>query len=456
MIKFNCLTYRAVRTCLAAVLWGVLAVSCSDADRDTDIEPTPEFEAVKFQFQIDMQSLVPRGRSDSRAITLPAETQKGTLPENYLDLKNIKFLFFDSEQKFLSEFTPDVKPEGTDYVRYDVTGIVQDEYFTNPQSNTVDFYILVLANYSQYSPQGFSFTKGMTLQQLFNVQQPTFQLPLLASPWWYPHLEDLSADGVYPGEPQYIPMAGLQHFTVPAAEFKSKERIDLPEDINMLRALAKIEVIDRIGTTGTGAATTQLPVGQRSCIEKVELMGFYTRGTILPEFSQWNVGGEAETRYVSAPFVPTHIPYANPYPFNSQDDTARDFRRNFGEDDVATAARADRCQVFSVYIPECKVPAADQQLLSGTYSKGLTKAWAQVTIHNPVDKDGKPYGEVASVLYELKLTGYTNGASDGVDTPLLRNTIYRYEISSVSADIVNVVWTVCPMAPANIDIPGFN
>lgn len=453
MIKFNCLTYRAVRTCLAAVLWGVLAVSCSDADRDTDIEPTPEFEAVKFQFQIDMQSLVPRGSSDSRAITLPAEIQKGTLPENYLDLKNIKFLFFDSEQKFLSEFTPDVKPEGTDYVRYDVTGIVQDEYFTNPQSNTVDFYILVLANYSQYSPEGFYVTKGTTLEQLFNVQQPRFQLPSIASPWWYPHLEDLTADGVYPGEPQYIPMAGLQHFAVPAADFKSKERIDLPEDINMLRALAKIEVIDRIGATGIGAATTQLPVGQRSSIEKVELMGYYTRGTILPEFSQWNVGGEAETRYVSAPFVPTHIPYANPYPFNSQDDTASGFRRNFGEDEVATAARADGCQVFSVYIPECKVPATDQQLLSGTYSKGLTKAWAQVTVQNP---NGDSYGELASVLYELKLTGYTNGASDGVDTPLLRNTIYRYEISSVSADIVNVVWTVCPMSPANIDIPGFN
>lgn len=454
MIKFNSLTYRTVRKFLAAMLWGVLAVSCSDADRDTDPEPAPEFEAVKFQFQIDMQSLVPGG-SRSRAITLPPETQKGTLPENYLDLKNIKFLFFDSEQKFLSEFTPDVKPEGTDYVRYDVTGIVQDQYFTNPQSNTVDFYILVLANYSQYSPEGFYVTKGTTLQQLFDVQQPRFQLPTIASPWWFPHLEDLTADGVYPGAPQYIPMAGLQHFTVPAADFKSKERIDLPEDINMLRALAKIEVIDRIGASGTGDATIQLPAEQRSSIEKVELMGYYTLGTILPEFSQWNVGGDAETRYVSAPFVPTYIPYANPYPFNSQDNTATNFRRNFGEDDVATAARADGCKVFSVYIPECKVPAADQQLVNGTYpiEKGLTKAWAQVTIQNP---NGDSFGELSSVLYELKLTGYTNGASDEVDTPLLRNTIYRYEISSVSADIVNVTWTVCPMTPANIDIPGFN
>ena len=81
MIKFNSLTYRTVRKFLAAMLWGVLAVSCSDADRDTDPEPAPEFEAVKFQFQIDMQSLVPGG-SRSRAITLPPETQKGTLPEN--------------------------------------------------------------------------------------------------------------------------------------------------------------------------------------------------------------------------------------------------------------------------------------------------------------------------------------------------------------------------------------
>ena len=54
MIKFNSLTYRTVRKFFAAMLWGVLAVSCSDADRDTDPEPAPEFEAVKFQFQIDM------------------------------------------------------------------------------------------------------------------------------------------------------------------------------------------------------------------------------------------------------------------------------------------------------------------------------------------------------------------------------------------------------------------
>lgn len=452
MIKFNSLTYRTVRMFLAAMLWGVFAVSCSDADRETDIEPAPEFEAVKFQFQIDMQSLVPHGGPRSRTITLPAETQKGTLPENYLDLKNIKFLFFDSEQKFLSEFTPDVKPEGTDYVRYDVTGIVEDEYFTNPQSNTVDFYILVLANYSQYSPQGFYFTKGMTLQQLFNEQQPSFSTPS-ASPWWFPHLEDLSADGVYPGGPQYIPMAGLQHFSVPAADFKAKEKIDLPDDINMLRAMAKIEVIDRIGANGTGNLTVQPPVGQRSSIEKVELMGQYMRGTILPEFSQWNVGGNAETRYVSAPFVPRHIEYANPYPFGSMEYVSSQIRRDFGEDDLATAARADRCKVFSVYIPEYTVPVADQSILKDTYTKGLTKAWAQVTIQNP---NGDSYGELSSVLYELKFTGYSNGASNGVDTPLLRNTIYRYEISSVSADIVNVEWTVCPMAPANIDIPGFN
>lgn len=65
--------------------------------------------------------------------------------------------------------------------------------------------------------------------------------------------------------------------------------------------------------------------------------------------------------------------------------------------------------------------------------------------------------------YKLKqykyweLTSYgTDGAPAGAEIPLLRNSIYRYEVVSVSTSLINVQWTVCSMTPEVVDIPDFN
>lgn len=441
---------RHIRILLVTVLLAATAAGCSQKD-----EPGGSGERVKLRFSIDLRSLVPTGGARSRAINMPVNTQKGTLGENFIDLSDITFVIFDADRNVLCQMYPTVTPEdGTEYTRYTVECSMDDPYFTEPKNLNVDFYIMVLANYSQYSPQNMSFVKGQSMQYIFNTQRPTFGIPE-GSPWWYPHIETLDGStGAYPTAPQYMPMAGLQHFSVPSADFLSKERIDLPDDIYMLRSMAKIEVVDRIDARGSGAATVQPDATRRSSVEKAELMGFYSRGTILPEYSQWNVGTAPETQYVTAPYVPVSIAYANPTAFSLDEPEGWRFRRDLGEDELATAARADGCKVFSVYIPEYGVPATNQQLLADTHPAPPVKAWIQVTVQNP---SATGTDDISSVLYELKLTSYNDGASTGTDTPILRNNIYRYEIVAVKSNLVNVEWTVCPMAQVpDINIPDFN
>lgn len=434
----------------------VVASSCSGDDASAP-DTTPATESVNIRFSIDMRSLVPGNNPGSRAaVEMPANTLVGNASENFLDLEHITFLIFDSDRRLISILHPDVTPQvGTDYVRYDVQCTIDDEYFTNPASSYVNFYIMVLANYHGYSPEGMYFTRGQTMQNIFNVSQPSFAIPD-ASPWWFPHYNTLDpSSGVYPASPQYIPMSGLQYFSVRAADLQ-RGNVNLPDDIYMLRSMAKIEVIDRIDAVGEGASTVQPPVDQRASIEKVELMGFFSRGTLLPSYSEWNdpATGIPSTRYTHTPFVPAHIPFVNPTAFGSDQSIAHNLRRYFGEDELATAARADGCRVFSVYVPEITTPAPDQPLVPGTAPAPARNVWIEVTVQNPPEFNG---GNLVSVLYELRLVDYVDGTPSDNATSILRNNIYRYEIVSVSSSLVGVVWTVCPMYTApDINIPGFN
>lgn len=439
-------TYRICRMLMALLLAVVLPGSCSD-----ETESEAACDNVRFHFTLNLQSLSPAGAS--RAVIPPSNPQTGALAENYLNLDDVRFIMFDADQKVLCELEAKITPEEeSGYTRYVVDFSISDEYFTKPGNRlNVEFYIMAIANYTQYDPWQVSFPKGGAMKNIFDSQQLSFVLPD-GSPWWYPHF-GTSTDGTIPSAPQYIPMSGLQHFSVAASDILAKLYIDLGE-INMLRAMAKIEVVDRIGAVDAADGTVRQPdKDERASIDKIELMGFYTRGTLLPLFNQWNISSYPETQYVTSPFVPDNFQYANPPLFsNMQEGTA--FVRNFGLDEAATVARKDGCKVYSVYIPEYKVPGASQELLSGTMAKPANPAWVRVTVRQKINNpDVDKYQE--TLPYELKLTGYSNGVSDGKNIPLLRNNIYRYEINSVSSKLTNIVWTVCPMSTVKIDLPSF-
>ena len=248
-----------------------------------------------------------------------------------------------------------------------------------------------------------------------------------------------------PGEAdgEYIPMAGLQQFTLPQGAFNGNNGpegfVELsPEngnkDINMLRALAKIEVIDQIDLTDNLA---NAPAGRVS-VEKVELLGYCATGTVLPAYGQWNRNGVLETQQVEAPTMASSLAYRAPnsdYLATNQNNALIDFH----QDKNATKSREDGCQVFSVYTTEYSLAAIGDAV----------RPYVRVTVQDP---NG---GNQGSRLYQLRLANYAGGtAEDDIDF-LLRNHIYRYEITSVSSSI-QVGYTVCPWDENRLDVPDFN
>ena len=174
----------------------------------------------------------------------------------------------------------------------------------------------------------------------------------------------------------------------------------------------------------------------RISIEKVELLGYCATGTILPSFDQWNRNDVLETQQVVAPTMASPLTYRNP---------AADFKITtdgtkieFHVDDDAQDKREDLCPVFSVYTTEYSLAAI------GT----ANPVYARVTVQvNPTD----------SRIYLLKLASYTNGQPGDNITTLLRNHIYRYEISDISIEgTLTANWVVCPMSEVKITIPSFN
>ncbi len=379
---------------------------------DPDVD---QKDGITLEFSLKTRTPV---NEHSRALIEPTNTQLGTEVENYLDLDNLLFLLFDDEQKLLQIFSPYIElVPGSSYVKYKVTAFLSNHYFLRTTKQELTFTIVVLGNYSRLNPQSFSFAPGMKLADIFN-KAATFAMPVLNnwSSTWKP--------SIYAGEngqqPGYIPMSGMQTFTVKVSDLKASSpgnpyQLSTDEngkDINMLRALAKIEVVDQIAyTAGTPAASS-------SIVEKVELVGHTTRGSILPTFNQWTISG-VETQYVTQPSVPPSASYIGINPVaGGLTVTDESNLLNFFKDEEATLLRGDGCPVFSCYLTEYNPVEAR--------NNNIPNMWMRVTVQTP------GAGQEASPLYRLEVAPYTDN-QPGANMPILRNNIYRYAITGISS-----------------------
>lgn len=408
---------------------------------DFDNCPSPENEDVKLRFTVVTRASPDTGPGRTRAADISGE-QAGTAAENYLNLagRDIRFLLFDGDKKLLRDFTPDTDitaaPGSTDYITYTVHATIAEPYFAKVADNDTDFYIMVIANGRPHSLRAFGLAPGVTTIQDVSeqltafVQKSYIKTESGAEIAWTPS-QPGKADG------EYIPMAGLQHFTLAKGAFDSGPEgfVNLSgdggKDINMLRALAKIEIIDKIGVAGKFDKEDKT----RIQVEKAELFGRFSTGTILPSYGQWNRNGVLETQQVTAPTIASRLDYIPP-----TDDIGNPERASlieFYEDEEATARREDECPVFSAYVTEYSSTDIEEKL----------PPYVRITVKDP---------EKGSKFYRMELAEYKDGSPGKNLDALLRNHIYRYEIVSVSQPdepgeegTLNIRWTLCPM-----DVPG--
>lgn len=414
--------------CLLAALPILLLVAGCVNDYDDCPVPGDGIDPIKLRFTIVTRTSAGSGTRQTRAADISGD-QIGTTSENYLNLAghDIRFLLFDGKQKLLRDFTPDANTnlaasDGGRYVAYTVEASIVEPYFANVATADTDFYIMVLANGRTHQMTALGLAPGETTikdvsGQLITFVQKTYVIVDTETGMrggWMP-----SPPGVADGE--YIPMAGLQHFTLKQGAFDRKGPegfVELsPENgsknINMLRALAKIEVIDKIGINGNFADAPS----KRMRVEKAELFGRCANGTVLPAYGQWNRNGVLETQQVDAPTMSYPMQYLPP--------TADMYVPNwaslieFYEDKDAQKAREDGCPVFSTYVTE----------YSRDDINGKLPPYIRVTIDDPYTSEDKE-----SAFYRIELASYSDkGEADKLLSALLRNHIYRYEITRVNA-----------------------
>ena len=373
-----------------------------------------------------------------------SETEAEGIPaENYINLDDIQLLLFDADREFLQNLNPKGEPVRNADGSVDMILHIQDKYFMdNIGSGGIRFYIMALVNSRSMGapwlaawrkgapgPDGNPLANGTTIEELCRQLQST---TMTVKPDTYKLLEAGKPAVTY--TPQYMPMSGIQVYRVSDAELRGsgeENPFELDTPLSLLRALAKIEVIDKINYTGQfTAALDNLP----ERIQKIELAGYVNSGNLLPLYSQWQgtgVGYPLVTNQLTSPCIPVNALYNNPPKFDKdfssvigwESDMLLDFERNGNRE-------TDNAPVFSCYVYEFLNPAP------GTTVNVTQPPYLNITIKG---SEGS-----ASKIYTMRLANYTDGESTEADylTELVRNHIYRYEITALENFKANLTLTV--------------
>lgn len=453
--------YRLLRsTASAAALLALaaLAQGCVTDNNQDCPEPIDKENNITLQFMVVTPSTA-GSREMSRTDNCYDE-EVATAAENYIDTGDMQFYLFDADRRLLRIFRPEItSKDNTLYSWYTLKAMFNEPYFdkaVKAGEENVTFYILVTANTSGLGGQSFGITPGTTTIDDMARQLCTFDCPPRRDKWgviiqWIPDIASKN----------FIPMSGLQKFTVSTADLIAstyEEPVNLSptasKEIPMLRAMVKIEVIDHIGFQDGEDFD---PNRARMMVDKVELCGFNSTGTILP----WMGAASGTTDYnqpewtdvsanVTYPTIPATKPYLEPKPF-SESGYAQTENNRIITFHGSGLRRADRpigssgFPTYTVYIPEYSLAAIGTQ----------EKPYIVVTLNNATGDDL----DENSPVKQLKLVSYINGAPQDNEPigEMLRNHIYRYQVngSDNPVNIISIDYTVCPWYEPTVDIPTF-
>lgn len=327
------------------------------------------------------------------------DTEKATKAEDYIDIAGQDFLVlvFDGYGRLIQRFEPSstVIKQGQDAAAYELSGVLGE-------TSANEIQVAVIANCNSMGASGAydRFVLGNTfLSEMYgDGTKWNFTLPNPEG-GWQPSIE----------AKRTIPMygcSGVKSLNTAQPNAADENRYDLNlGEIKMLRAVAKIEIVDC------------LPEGVEIA-PNVTLSAYNTQGRLIPDATanpDWNKEGTQ----VTSPTLPDNVQTATGLRFFTE-------LKTIG---------GKECKVYSAYVTEASLTTNRPHI-------------------NLTVKDSEGQG-TSSKDYEMAVDSYTDGKASKELAALLRNHIYRYEIKSASSNSLTVNYTICPMGLSTADIPPF-
>lgn len=379
---------------LFALLAAFVAASCVN-DNEPDCPPIGQARQYVLNLRVVTSKAATRMTRAAGHDTDPA-----TQPEDYIDIEGQDFLVlvFDGYGRLIQRFEPSstVIRQGQG-ATYELSGVLGE-------TSANEIQVAVIANCKSMNASGAydQFVLGNTfLSEMYsNGTKWNFTLPH-PDGGWQPSIEDK----------QTIPMYGCSDVkslspenATQSADDENRYDLNLGE-IKMLRAVAKIEIVDCL-SEGVEIAPN------------VTLSAYNTQGRLIPDATKnpdWNVEGTQ----VTSPTLPDNVQTAADLNFFTESKTIGGTER----------------KVYSAYVTEAVLTT--------------NRPHINLTVK---DSDGQG---TSSKEYEMAVDSYPNGQATQGLAALLRNHIYRYEIKSASSNSLTVNYTICPMGSGTADIPAF-
>lgn len=202
---------------IGACLLAFVCFACTD---EMEADGNSKERSVKLQLQLSLPM-----DASARTTRMTSGFEAGSKYENYInfdDKDSYRIYFFDTNNKYMVRFTPSktVMTEATNYTLYSVEGEVPEDVLQRASSNTMDFKIVVLANWENYKePEA-----GSALETICNADWAQFNLKSFKL-----------------GEENLIPFYGVNEYEDVPVQYGGT--ITLEESIPLLRAMAKVEVV---------------------------------------------------------------------------------------------------------------------------------------------------------------------------------------------------------------------
>lgn len=203
---------------IGACLLAFVCFACTD---EMEADGNSKERSVKLQLQLSLPM-----DASARTTHMTSDFEAGSKYENYInfnDVNSYRIYFFDTNNNYIARFIPSktVMAEATEYTLYSVEGEVPEDVLRRASINTMDFKIVVLANWEKYEePEAES-----TLETICNADWAQFKI-----------LKPFEL-----GKENLIPFYGVNEYEDVPVQYGGT--ITLKESIPLLRAMAKVEVV---------------------------------------------------------------------------------------------------------------------------------------------------------------------------------------------------------------------